>query len=56
MKRSLFILGCFIALASCVMAQTKTTVVKEDVARIAITPYVDPDLGFNKEAHIPAFP
>lgn len=49
MKRSLFILGCVIALVSSVMAQDKTTAVKEDVARIAITPYVDPDLGFNKE-------
>lgn len=49
MKRSLLIVGCILALASSMIAQTKTTAVKEDAARIAITPYVDPELGFNKE-------
>ena len=47
MKKILFILTFLVSLPVVISAQVTAT--QEDVARIEITPYVDPDLGYNKE-------
>jgi hypothetical protein len=50
MKKCLFLLlGFVISSSLCVFAQEKTIATEGDAARMEITPYVDPDLGFNQE-------
>ena len=49
MKKFIFVLWCVLCLCSSIFSQEKVAATEEDMARIEITPYVDPDLGFSKE-------
>lgn len=49
MNKFLLVIGCAICCYSYVFAQSKTIATEADVARIVITPYVDPELGFSNE-------
>ena len=49
MKKLLLVFCCILCVFSSIFAQSKTIATEEDVVRIEITPYVDPDLGFSNE-------